>query len=138
MRNALALLVLVSAAASAHAADREQRPIERPIERPEPRPCKCARPKPVVSIQLVGKERDAFRTAVLARLLTQRAAIGRCVALSDAQVALRFKRHATRPSIVVTSAPAVTSCLQRLELDGFTAAPRAMTIRFRATTDFRR
>ena len=138
MRNALALLMLVSAAASAHASDREQRPNARPIETPErPRPCKCARPKPVVTLALVGEAGDAFHTAVLARVQVQRAAIGRCVALSEAKLVLTFKRHATKPSIKAGS-PAVTSCLERIELNGFAAAPRAMSIQILASTEFRR
>ena len=139
MRNALAVLMLVSAAASAHASDREQRPAERPSEKPErPQPCKCARMKPVVELALVGEARDAFRTAVLARVKAQRLSIGRCVALSDARLVLAFKRNATQPRISATGSSAVRSCLERIELDGFAAAPRAMTIQILASTEFRR
>jgi hypothetical protein len=139
MRNALALLMLVSAAASAHASDREQRPVERPIETPEhARPCKCARPKPVVSLALVGEARDAFHAAVLAHVETHRLAIGRCLARSDAKLVLAFKRNATTPRVSASGSSTVSSCLERIKLDGFTAAPRAMSIQILASTEFRR
>jgi hypothetical protein len=127
MRNALALLVLVSIAGSAHAADRE-----RPTE---PRPCKCARPRPIVSLELVGKKHDAFSTNVLARMQVQRHAVSRCIG-PDAKVAVTFKRDSTKPRFS-TSSPGVTACLDRIRWS-FDAAPRAATIRVLASTRFSR
>ncbi|HEY5937408.1 MAG TPA: hypothetical protein VIU61_22335 [Kofleriaceae bacterium] len=130
MRNALALLVLVTAAATAHASDRE-----RPEE---PTPCKCARIRPHVSLELVGEARDAFRTAVLARVQARQGAIGRCIGPAhDTKIELAFKRHATKPRISASSA-AMKSCLDRISWDGFVAAPRATTIAINASINFRR
>lgn len=133
MRNALALMVLVTAAATSHASNREEPELA-------PRPCKCARIRQHVSLELVGSARDRFRTAVLARVKVHEAAIGRCLRPIDdnAKLELSFERNATRPRVSARGSAALTSCLERISWSGFAKAPRATTIVVSAAIDFRR